>query len=48
MTGYEMTAVIIPHPVTVTVNSRMTTNNVWHKCCRESRQSKCTLFSHHT
>jgi len=20
----------------------------WHKCCRESRQSKCTLFSHHT
>jgi len=20
----------------------------WHKCCRESRQSKCTLFSHLT
>ena len=22
--------------------------NLWHKCCRESRQSKCTLFSHLT
>jgi len=23
-------------------------NNFWHKCCRESRQSKYTLFSHLT
>jgi len=23
-------------------------DNFWHKCCRESRQSKCTLFSHFT
>jgi len=23
-------------------------DNFWHKCCQESRQSKCTLFSHHT
>ena len=23
-------------------------DNFWHKCCRESRQSKRTLFSHHS
>jgi len=23
-------------------------DNFWHKCCRESRQSKYSLFCHHT
>ena len=29
------------------LHTQLDCDNFWHKCCRESRQSKRTLFSHH-